>query len=605
MAKSRFKKSTVAVAAAIIVVFAAAATAALIFLMSGKNKIPVADSQAIVYKSTDGGTYLSAYGKKHKLTISDDSSVLLTSDGEYLIYTTASAKVSRKYDLYLCSIKNSSNAKKGAKLLDYGVEKEFRYNNGTLYYSKQNPDNLSVMTTAYDIKKNKKSDIDFAIKELFLPENGDSIYYLKQLPNSQSLYVYSSSDGSRELVKNAANIHFYDNGENCEILFETESYNEGEAELFSVSSGKNPVQIATMVSSVLYDSYSPGGNLYYFVKKESPASWRDIIDDDMAQDDELIKEPNRNDYTFIFGFSIQYQLDMSKYNRKVLRDKIRQALDEQIKDDSFTQGYNLYARTADGSKKIAENVVPDEVFAVSASGEPAAVFYMTELSDSTVRMSDLDSQLGSSSVESVVETAVSAVKACIKKTGYLYADTHSTQPVKLDAYNGKKAEFIISGDKLFVKSFDASNDTFLLFRHTVTNGVVSAAEMLDASIKACNIIGADVWYRRSVTGSSLCDLYKYSTEKEKIDGDVASFVELPDGSVLIVKNFVSSSDGEIADLYLYDGKKTSLVAEKVELKNMKYSDKGISFIRSGGDLCIYSKNKLAIIDGGAYNIIAY
>lgn len=88
MAKSRFKKSTVAVAAAIIVVFAAAATAALIFLMSGKNKIPDADSQAIVYKSTDGGTYLSAYGKKHKLTISDDSSVLLTSDSEYLIYTT-------------------------------------------------------------------------------------------------------------------------------------------------------------------------------------------------------------------------------------------------------------------------------------------------------------------------------------------------------------------------------------------------------------------------------------------------------------------------------------------------------------------------------------
>ena len=55
----------------------------------------------------------------------------------------------------------------------------------------------------------------------------------------------------------------------------------------------------------------------------------------MAKDDELIKAPNRNDYTFIFGFSIQYQLDMTKYNRKVSRDKIRQALDEQIKDDTF------------------------------------------------------------------------------------------------------------------------------------------------------------------------------------------------------------------------------------------------------------------------------
>lgn len=115
--------------------------------------------------------------------------------------------------------------------------------------------------------------------------------------------------------------------------------------------------------------------------------------------------------------------------------------------------------------------------------------------------------------------------------------------------------------------------------------------MLDTSIKACNIIGADVWYRRSVTGSSLCDLYKYSAEKEKIDGDVASFAELPDGSVLIVKNFVSSADGEIADLYLYDGKRPRQL-QKSRTQNMKYSDKGISFIRSGGDLCIYSKISL-------------
>ena len=47
------------------------------------------------------------------------------------------------------------------------------------------------MTTAYDIKKNKKSDIDFAIKELFLPESGDSIYYLKQLSiHSRCMFIH-------------------------------------------------------------------------------------------------------------------------------------------------------------------------------------------------------------------------------------------------------------------------------------------------------------------------------------------------------------------------------------------------------------------------------
>ena len=72
-------------------------------------------------------------------------------------------------------------------------------------------------------------------------------------------------------------------------------------------------------------------------------------------------------------------------------------------------------------------------------------------------------------------------------------------------------------------------------------------------------------------------MYKYSTEKEKVDGDVASFAKLPDGSVLIVKNFVSSADGEIADLYLYDGKKTSLVAEKAELKKHEILRQGYIF----------------------------
>ena len=35
------------------------------------------------------------------------------------------------------------------------------------------------MATAYDLKKNKKSDVDFAIKELLLQSSGDVLYYVK------------------------------------------------------------------------------------------------------------------------------------------------------------------------------------------------------------------------------------------------------------------------------------------------------------------------------------------------------------------------------------------------------------------------------------------
>lgn len=163
--------------------------------------------------------------------------------------------------------------------------------------------------------------------------------------------------------------------------------------------------------------------------------------------------------------------------------------------------------------------------------------------------------------------------------------------MKLDAYNGKKTEFIISGDKLFVKSFDDSNDTFSLFRHTVTNGVVSAAEMLDTSIKACNIIGADVWYRRSVTGSSLCDLYKYSTEKRRLMA-MSRLCRTSRRKRSYSKEFrIFFGRGDSRSL-LIRWQKDLACSRKAELKNMKYSNKGISFIRSGGDLCIYSKINL-------------
>lgn len=603
MTQRRFKKSTVAVAAVTITVVVAAAVAALIFLFAGRDKTPDADSQAIVYRTNDG-FFLSAYGDRQELIAAEDSNMLLTADGDYLIYTTQSAKVSKKYDLYVCDISSSSKAKKGAKLIDYGVEKDFDYGGGILYYSKQNENNLSVTTVAYNLDKNKKSDVDFAVTEMFIPVGSDAVYYLKQLSDSQSLYVYSPSEGSRELVKNVANVHFFSNDTTGEVIYEIGSYNEGESELFKVTPGSNPIQIATMVSEVFYDNYTVGGNLFYLVKSESPKSWRDIIEDDMEQEDALIKEPNKSDYTFIFGFSIQYQLDMEKYRRKSARDTIRQTLDEKFGEDMFAQGYALYAASADGSKKLADNVTADEVYALSESGTPSAIFKSTQLADSTVKMSDLNEHLSSTSTESVAQSAVEAVEACVKKSGFLYASTSSSEPVKLNAYDSKETDFILTADKLYVKVYSQS-DSFSLYQHTVSGGSVSVAQLLSDSVAACAVIDGEVWYQRSISGSSLCELFRCNdTAKEKIDGDVAFFTQALDGSVIIAKNYVSSPDGEIADIYAFDGTKSVKVCEKVFVKSLDYSKNGSAFLH-GDELCIYSKNKLAVIDGDVYNIIAY
>ena len=610
MPKRRFKKSTVAVAAAIIILFVAAAVTALIFFVGSRNT-PAADGQAVVYKKSDG-VYLSASGETVKITLSDDSDVLITSDNKFLIYTTSSAKVSKKYDIYACEISSSSGVKKGPALLDYGVEKSFDYNANKLYYSKQNTENLAVTTYLYNLNSGKKTDIDFALDDIFIPSQGDTIFYTKKFVDSKALYSYSSQSGSREIIKPVADVHFYDDETSSELLFETGSYNEGESELYRVIPGENPVQIATMVSSVMYDNYTPGGNLYYFTKKETPADWRGIIEDDMEESDSLFAEPDKKDYTFIFGISIQYRLDMERYQKKLMRDSIREYLDNEVSEDVFSESYNLYVINDAVTQKIAEGVEEKNVFAVALKGEPRVIFTSTKISSSSVKMSDLSEMLDNSNIDDIKKYIDEILAECVKKSGVLFVGSSVGEPVELTAYREKKAEFIFPEDSsvFYVSVADEALGYMTVYKHSVSNGNVSQPEQIDSNVLTLRLAGDELWYQKSNGSVSSGDLFRYvQNESQKIEENVSSFSVSDSTGIIIYKNFVSENGEETADIIYWNGKKACEVSADADVSGLICKTSGVAFLRNvkknGGELCIYSKNKLAVIDRDVYNIIAY
>ncbi|MBQ2775138.1 MAG: hypothetical protein IJF40_04545 [Clostridia bacterium] len=608
MPQGRFKKSTVAVAAAIIVLFVVAAVVALLFFFGNDNGMP-ADGQAIVYKKGDG-VYLSAAGEKVKITMGDDSSVLITEDNRFLIYTTPSAKVSKKYDIYACDVSNASKVKKGPVLIDYGVELSFKYSSGVVYYSKQDSNNLAITTYLYNLSNGRKTDIDFGINNIFVPSQGETIFYTKKFVDSEALYSFSPNIGNKELVKTVADVHFYDDGENAELLFETGSYNEGESELYRVIPGENPVQIATMVSGVLYDEYVAGGNLYYFTKKDTPTDWRGIIEDDAEESDSILKEPNKSDYTFIFGISIQYRLDMEKYQKKQLRDAIREYLNTEVAEEKFSETYNLYVRNNNVSKKIADGVEIENVFAVSKTGMPRIVFTSTQIIQSDMSISELSESVDDNSFDSVKPTVDKLISECIKKTGFLYADVNRRDPVELLSYDNKKAEFVLtdSKDAFFVKVFEDSNDVFTLYKQTLSEKAALEPEQLASSVINCKISGEKIWYQKNDLGLSSGDLYEYyNGETDKLETKISSFNTFGKDEIVFFKNFVSEDGVEIADFYIYNGKRVSDISKDVNVSSIEDNEDGVAFIseKDNGKLCIYSKNKLAEIDSEVYTILAY
>ncbi len=608
MPQGRFKKSTVTVAAVIISLFTVLAVTALIFLLKGSNG-PFVDGQAVVYKKNDGA-YLYAAGETVKLKVGDDYSALITKDGKYLIYTTPSPKVSKKYDIYMCGISSSAAVKKGSTLIDYGVERNFEYNDEVLYYSKQDARTLAVTTYRYDLEKNKKTDIDFGIKNLYVPSNSQTVFYTKEFVDSEALYSYSLEEGSKELIKPVADVHFYDNGKTAELLFETGSYNEGEAELYRVVPGANPVQIATMVSDVLYDEYSAGGNLYYLTKKDTPTDWRGIIEDDLEDSDKAFKEPDKSDYTFIFGISIQYRLDMEKYQRKLLRDSIRKYLDTEVAEDLLCESYNLYVRNNDISKKMADGVEKDNIFAVSATGVPRVVFTSTQITKSDMKISDFSDLADSADFENIKPAVDEIIAKCVKKTGTLYIDANITHPVELSSYDGKKAEFLFleKADMFYVKVFEQSEDKFTLYKQTVFGKKAAQPEQIASSVINCKMLDDELWYQKNDSSLSSGDLYRCRQgESEKIEEKISSFAVSWDNRIVFFKNFESKDGFKLADFYIYNGKKASKISESVNVTGIEYGEAGAAFIRGkeDGELCIYSKNKLAEIDSGVYTILAY
>lgn len=263
--------------------------------------------------SDSKGSFISS-SDKYKSDKNDDL-IKITSGGKYIFYAEESENSPNGYDLLRKRIEDSEKSGQN-----------------------QSPDYISRGVTSYEIQPDGRFVVYLKGTDLFLYDfSGYNFispdvteFYLSE--NSQQIIFFNSDNAmfTCEATKDAKP-SLVDDG--IERLFsEKNEYNLiyylKEGALFTKSMGKPPVLIDEGVTDgILLDEF-----MYYTKNETLPLSPDDIFTDKNEKTDKSLKKPVKADYikTLSDGTShfndLIYKEDLSLYEKKLLRDSVREYL---------------------------------------------------------------------------------------------------------------------------------------------------------------------------------------------------------------------------------------------------------------------------------------
>ena len=301
-----------------------------------------------------------------RLPLTADSLVRSAADGTALAFTALSPDVSGKYDLYFCA----AGDEKAPILLAHGVENrlEMTADAALLYYAKQNEKTRITEHWVRARKTGKSKVFASAVTALYVPQQGESVYYTKGENRQNALWVYTG-ETSRRLAPSAENPQFFRGANGSELFYESAKA------LYRVDETHTPRLLGENVTQAQYAHCRAGGNLYFFCESaKEPPQWCKVIPDRNALTDSVMTQPNKADYVSIFGYARDYELALVRYESKLRRDGIRAALDAEIAEGYAPKtAYALWAYSAGETQLLCEQVSPDTVSDYRESGTPGAI----------------------------------------------------------------------------------------------------------------------------------------------------------------------------------------------------------------------------------------
>ena len=332
-------------------------------------------------------------------------------------------------------------------------------------------------------------------------------------------------------------------------------------------SGGEKQKIASGVEDVSYDDLDNGG-IYYTKSSEETLSAEDVVEDDCADSDATIEEPDREDYKvekiekndwtgkYEKVESVDedaYDAAYEKYYDKENRDEIRDALEDY---EISTPVEKLYY-VKDGKETQVDATVAQMYY---YTGDWKGIVYSRYNMDDVpkLKISEIDS---ASSIESdyyqmLSESAQTCVYTEKDKTVVLDENLATVWGVDADSKTGYGVKMQDSGS-------EDEDATYNLYSFSVDNNSDGKCKLISEDVAYYQelIKDGDVYYLKDTDSDGNGDLY---CNDKNIDSDVKSgtLYTVPDSdNVLYAVDYNSSNNS--ATLKMYDGKKDKIIADDV------------------------------------------
>lgn len=381
--------------------------------------------------------------------------------------------------------------------------------------------------------------------------------------------------------------------------------------LYLVRDFEEKEKIASDVAEVCVQDIDGNLGIYYTIYEEedSQFSLSDVIEDEYAVSDSQMVEPDIQDYQKTemkesFWGLIEsvttddaYYQELEKYQEKLARDDIRDALDESLGLETVTLYY--YSDKSGGKESLLEGCFED----IEEEDGILLCYYFDEEAVDKVSMDSLISSDWVGIEYELTKCLLSGMKV------YVYNGTEQTQ-LELDSeeYSVEWMDYEVDSEShmLYFVTSDVDEEETYLFATNYEKDK-GKLELIAEDVNRISLVtSAGVYY--------LCDVDNGEgtlyLNGSRIDDDVAinSVTAFVDGEILYMTDV--DSDYNVGTLYLADSKNKTRIADDVALYETNEKDQiafltDYNFKKYRGDLKLYKNNKTVSIDTDVATIIGF
>lgn len=601
---SKKTKTIIISAAALVLVLCSV----IIFgIITGKNNPE--NSKIIVYRK-DNTDIIRINDKEITIDIKNTAEYKSDKKTGRVFFISESSYSDGLYDLYY--VEEKSGEITSPKLIDYAIDKNFSIASGKVYYLKFNNKVGANDGCVCDIDKNKIEVFAENVDTLYPLDGSESVYFIKLHGSVQVLYEYNG-ESATEISRNIINIFSYESDNKPHIIFEKSVQTENN-QLYIAFPGEHPELICDNVSEVLFDNYKAGGNLYYFTTSEESISWSYVIADNYQESDLNMTRPVRSDYLSFFGISLEYNEALRKYQDKLVRDEIREALNMMTENGEFSAPiFSAFVYNENGTFKIAEKIDPTRVFSVSTFGEPKIIFEEVKLNESLSDMDSLVSIAQRSTMSEVLVYARSLVAGSVISNGVeiaVYSEKSSkTILTEMSDYDKNRTLFSFSenGEKIFALEKGSQTGKLNLYSNEIDSNLKASKRVnVSSDVSGYWINQNNIIYMKSDIGKDTGDIYLYDGEKSsKISNAANAFMLSGENGAFILKKYDLKSVNPTATYYFYNQNNEIIVSDEIIVSSFIHKNGSAAFITKDNNLYIFTDETTGLVSDSVDEILLF